>query len=227
MSFLAVLLAGLSPGGSCSFRIAARPMPDCFPACRKAGRFPATASGDVDRRRDGLALRQEQGAHERFGDCGYHPWAGQLMARRHNGTGRSTGQGRYVALTHWMMRTAAWRSLDTVARCAYVELGARYAGPGSNNGRLPFSLREMAEALNVSKMTAQRALRLLQDRGFIVETKRGAFSLKERHATEWRLTEFGDDVSGALATKDFARWKQNTVSPQDPNGFRDDTARVS
>jgi DNA-binding transcriptional regulator YhcF (GntR family) len=84
----------------------------------------------------------------------------------------------------------------------------RYAGPGSNNGRLPYSLREMAEALNVSKMTAQRALHKLQELGFIVETKRGAFSLKLRHATEWRLTEFGDDRCGALATRDFALWKK-------------------
>lgn len=85
----------------------------------------------------------------------------------------------------------------------------------------------MARALNVSKMTAQRALQTLRERGFIVETKRGAFSLKERHATEWRLTEFCDDVTGALSTKDFARWKkQNTVSRENLNGFRDDTVRV-
>lgn len=129
------------------------------------------------------------------------------MSKRHNRTGRSQGNGRYVALSHWMTRGEAWRSLNCVARCAYLELAARYAGPGSNNGRLPFSLREMAKALNVSKMTAQRALHMLQERGFIVETKRGAFSMKERHATEWRLTEFGDDVTGALSTKDFARWK--------------------
>ncbi len=150
------------------------------------------------------------------------------MTKRRRRTRRTPGNGRYVMLTHWMMRTPAWRSLDTVARCAYTELLMRYAGPGSNNGRLPFSLREMAEALNVSKMTATRAFRVLQERGFIVQTKRGAFSLKCRHAAEWRLTEFGDDVTGALATKDFARWeKQNTVSPEGPNGFHGDTARVS
>lgn len=140
--------------------------------------------------------------------------------RRHNRSGRGPGNGRYIMLTHWMMRTAAWRSLDCVARCAYLELSMRYAGPGSNNGRLPYSIREMAAALNVSRATAWRALRALQDRGFIVQTKRGAFSLKARHATEWRLTEFGDDVTDALATKDFARWeKQNTVSPMKPSGF--------
>jgi hypothetical protein len=55
----------------------------------------------------------------------------------------------------------------------------------------------------------------LQDRGFIVIMKRGAFSLKVRHATEWRLTEFPCDVSKCPATKDFMRWhpkKQNTGS---------------
>jgi len=150
-----------------------------------------------------------------------------MSRNRVDRTGRSTGSGRYVALTHWMMRTEAWRSLNTVARCAYIELAARYAGPGSNNGRLPYSLREMAMALNVSKMTARRAFLILQERGFIVETKRGAFSLKERHATEWRLTEFCDDAIGTLSTKDFARWKkQKTVSLENPNGFRDDTVRV-
>jgi DNA-binding transcriptional MocR family regulator len=137
------------------------------------------------------------------------------MTKRHNRTGRSTGTDRYLALRHWMMRTDAWRSLDCVARCAYIEMAARYAGPGSNNGRLPYSLREMAQALNVSKMTALRAFQKLQERGFIVETKRGAFSLKFRHATEWRLTEFGDDRSGALATKDFAHWKKQGGHPLD------------
>jgi DNA-binding transcriptional MocR family regulator len=125
-----------------------------------------------------------------------------------------------------MMRSKAWRDLDCVARCAYLELSARYAGPGSNNGRIPFSLREMALALNVGKMTAQRAFGKLQEHGFIVLTKAGYFNVKARHSTEWRLTEFACDVTGASATKDFARWeKHNTVSPENPDGSQNDTAR--
>ncbi len=59
-----------------------------------------------------------------------------------------------------------------------------------------------------------RALDRLEERGFIVLTKIGAFSMKMRHASEWRLTEFPCDVSGGLATKDFIRWreKQKPVS---------------
>ena len=64
--------------------------------------------------------------------------------------------------------------------------------------------------------------RLIDD-GFLVLMKKGAFSLKHRHATEWRLTEFPCDVTHDLPTKDFMRWnpcprrpkpshkKQNTV----------------
>jgi DNA-binding transcriptional MocR family regulator len=107
---------------------------------------------------------------------------------------------------HFMLNTAAWKSLDATARAIYVHMAMRYAGPGSNNGRLPYSVREAATELHIGKTTAARALHALIDRGFIVAMQRGAFSWKKRHATEWRLTEFASDVDGGLATKDFARW---------------------
>jgi len=64
---------------------------------------------------------------------------------------------------------------------------------------------------------ASRALNSLEDHGFIVAVTKGAFSLKKRHATEWRLTEFPCDVAHTVSTKDFMRWRpsakiQNTVS---------------
>jgi len=135
---------------------------------------------------------------------------------------------KYVLLHRWMMRTEAWCDLDPVARCAYIELSGRYGGPGSNNGRIPCSLRELADVLHVSKATAMRAVDRLQDHGFIVLMKRGNFNFKLKHAAEWRLTEFGCDVTGELATKDFTLWrKQTAVSPENPLGCRDETARVS
>jgi DNA-binding transcriptional MocR family regulator len=67
--------------------------------------------------------------------------------------------------------------------------------------------REAAAELRISPATASRALKSLQHNGFIVAETRGAFSLKKRHATEWRLTEFPCDVTHALPTKDFMRWQ--------------------
>lgn len=139
--------------------------------------------------------------------------------------GRSKGEPRHVRLYHTLMKTDAWRELDCVARCAYVELASRYGGPGSNNGRIPYSSREMAAALKVSKATAWRAVQRLQEVGFVVEMKRGSFSLKQQHASEWRLTEFGCDVTGALPTRDYQSWKkQNAVSLMKPGGLSHETA---
>lgn len=113
---------------------------------------------------------------------------------RTNKTGRNKGESRHVRVYHWLMQTVAWRSLDATARAIYIEIAARYGGPGSNNGRIPYSVREAAESLRIGKTTAARALERLQRRSFIIPMKKGAFSWKLRHSTEWRLTEFPCDV---------------------------------
>ena len=134
-----------------------------------------------------------------------------------NRTGRGGKAPRHVRLYHWMTDSAAWHDLNAVARAIYCEMAKRYAGDGSNNGRIPYSIREAATELRISRTTASRALNLLEDHGFIVAVTKGAFSLKKRHATEWRLTEFPCDVTHTVSTKDFMRWRpsakiQNAVS---------------
>ena len=129
---------------------------------------------------------------------------------------RKTKMLRHVRLYHYFMQTAAWRSLKALERAIYIEIAARYAGDGSNNGRIGYSIREAASTFKVGKSSAARALETLQDRGFIVARKKGAFSLKSRHSTEWRLTEFGCDLTGALPTKEFARWSPENQKPVPP-----------
>jgi DNA-binding transcriptional ArsR family regulator len=128
-------------------------------------------------------------------------------------------ESRHVRLYHWLTDTEAWRDLDCVARCVYLQLARRYGGPDSNNGRIPYSLAEIAEELGISKQTAMRSLDKLQDHGFVAMMKQGAFRLKHRHATEWRLTEFRCDVTGQMPTKDFARWRKSEAgSVRKPHG---------
>jgi DNA-binding transcriptional regulator YhcF (GntR family) len=123
---------------------------------------------------------------------------------------------RHVRLYHYMTNSPAWHDLNAVARAIYIEIAKRYAGVGSNNGRIPYSVREAAKELTIGTATASRALAALVDHGFIVPITRGAFSCKIRHATEWRLTEFACDVTNTLiGTKDFMRW-----APPSPNGQR-------
>ena len=133
--------------------------------------------------------------------------------------------GRWLTLRHWFLNSPAWRSLPCVARALYIEIAMRYNG--SNNGRISYSAREAAAALGIGKATACRTLVVLQARGFIVCTKKGAFSLKANPgASEWRLTEYPDDVIPRYATKEFMSWQ-----PQEPvenleHGFCGETDRV-
>jgi hypothetical protein len=123
------------------------------------------------------------------------------------GTGKSrAGRERYVWLRHWLIDSPAWKSLSGGARALYIELARRYNG--SNNGRIPYSVREAVEALHISPATASRLLKMLEDRGFIVCTRKGAFSLKTtRDASTWLLTEYDSDAPVAHATKEFMRWQ--------------------
>jgi hypothetical protein len=122
---------------------------------------------------------------------------------------------RYVRLTHRMMQTQAWRSLDCVARAIYLELAALYHG--TNNGSIGLSARQAAEAVHVSKDTAARAMVVLQDRGFIVATAKGRFD-RLRHATRWRLTEFKCDLTGQPASRDFESWLTAEIVTLHPRG---------
>lgn len=124
---------------------------------------------------------------------------------------------RHVRICHYMMATPAWKSLGGIPRAIYLDMAARYRGHGSNNGRIGYSVRCAADELGIGVATAKRGLDQLQDHGFIVCTKRGAFSLKQRHASEWRLTEFPSDISTDMATKEFMTWtpeKNKTRYPQ-------------
>ena len=120
--------------------------------------------------------------------------------------------GRHVRLMEWMLASAAWQSLDPVARALYIEISRRYRGPNSNNGKIPYSVREAAVGLNVSRNTANRAFHHLTERGFIVPKTPSGFNVKGRTSTEWLLTEFPDDtLTGTnIATKDFMRWTPPT-----------------
>jgi hypothetical protein len=136
--------------------------------------------------------------------------------KRKGNPNRKPHQLRHVRVHYYVMETEAWKSLGCVERAMYIDIASRYAGPGSNNGRIGYSVRDAAENLHIGKSTAARALEKLEDRGFIVAEKLGAFSLKLKHATEWRLTEFPSDiVQGQLATKEFIHWK-----PQPKNKTR-------
>jgi hypothetical protein len=115
----------------------------------------------------------------------------------------------FTMLRNFLIRSAAFESLDARAKAALLFL--KYNYNGSNNGHVHASSRTLARFLHCSKDSALRALTDLEDRGFIKPNQRGSFDYKERHAPTWILTDevYNDD----LPTKEFTRWVE-PVGPQ-------------
>jgi hypothetical protein len=136
------------------------------------------------------------------------------LTNRHEYHKRSPNKDRYVRLPEYMLASIAWQSLDGNCRALYVELARRYRGPNSNNGKIPFSVREAAGVLHIGRSTAQRCFERLVQTGFLKIGKRSGFNMKGRTVTEWLLTEFPDDTAATMAsaTKDFMRWTETNLN---------------
>jgi hypothetical protein len=76
---------------------------------------------------------------------------------------------------------------------------------GFNNGEIGLSIRGAARECRISKSTAGRALKELQEKGFLRLTTPASFSYKLRHAPEWAMTEYS--AGSTPATKELARWQ--------------------
>jgi hypothetical protein len=123
------------------------------------------------------------------------------MSSRHR---RKSRGGKFVKLDEYVLRSPARRALTMMERCAYVELKRRYNG--TNNGTLGLGCQELADNLGVGRSAAANALAGLERKGFIARQRLSGFNVKNRAATEWRLTEHRNDVNGDLPSKEFMRF---------------------
>jgi hypothetical protein len=120
------------------------------------------------------------------------------------GNGKRSDEGQYVALPYAMLKSPAWRSLSGNAVRVWFELHTRYNG--GNNGAVRLSMTEASETLSISKATAHRAFKELQEKGFLVLAKEGNWYHRQAH--EWRLTNKSmQDLKGKTApTNDWRSW---------------------
>jgi hypothetical protein len=116
------------------------------------------------------------------------------------------GGGSFVKLDDWLMKTAAWASLDPIARCIWIEITRLYNG--KNNGEIAMSCRHAADRVGCDKNIAGNRINVLVERGFIREIRPAGIGWKngkrERFAPCYALTHLA--VGTALPTKDFVRW---------------------
>jgi len=122
------------------------------------------------------------------------------------------GTGRHVHLAEWLQATEARATMKPTPRALYIELRRRFNG--SNNGQIFLSVRDAANALNVSKDTAHAAFAELVLRGFISQTEGGHLGPSGiGRAAKWALEDEATS-DGKPAIKSFIKWpaeKQNPV----------------
>jgi hypothetical protein len=110
----------------------------------------------------------------------------------------------FIQLFRYMLDCPAYVSLSPWARATLIEVIRGYNG--SNNGRIVLSVRTLAERLACNKDTACDALQELVDRGFIEPRIKGAFRVKFKRATEWRLNDRRCDATGVRQSQAFLKW---------------------
>lgn len=113
---------------------------------------------------------------------------------------------RFVRLTFNLLRTPAWRFLRPASKAVYIEICLLFNG--NNNGRIGFSLRYGADRIGASKATVQRALKELEEHGFIKRCRIGYFM--GRQASEYALTDF--HCNGYPPSRDWRNWLPHNPS---------------
>jgi hypothetical protein len=108
---------------------------------------------------------------------------------RPNAKGRSN-TCRFMRLDHYLLESAAYRSLSPNARSLLVELAM--IDNGNNNGAIWLSVKDAAARMGLANLTSvSRAFSDLAEAGFIRLTKEAHFSVKASSTARarcWRLT---------------------------------------
>ena len=125
----------------------------------------------------------------------------RTLGRPVDQTGRTKGEGQYAALPYSMLHSAAWRCLSGPAVKVFLELRTRFHGV--NNGRLILSLEEASRLLGLGKATVQRALDELQEKGFIIRTRKGQWY--GRLASTWAVLD--RPIEGMGAVQGWKTWQ--------------------
>jgi hypothetical protein len=118
----------------------------------------------------------------------------------------ATNNTRRVLIEHRLLKSAAYRSMPSAAKVVLLELIRRENG--SNNGRIRYGA-DFGPHIGLSADVTKRALRQVQDRGFIVIS--AAANKRAGVPRKWRLTTVKAD--GKAATTDFLNWRPKNGIP--------------
>ncbi len=113
---------------------------------------------------------------------------------------------RFFQLYEWEMNLPAYRHLSCYARCLIMEFRRKHTG--RNNGDIGMSCREAARLLGCAIDTASKALKELEEKGWIRCEEKGSFNQKTNVPTKWRITSHAVGLGVDMGeTREYKRWK--------------------
>ena len=115
-------------------------------------------------------------------------------------------KGQFAMIPFAVMDSDAFRVLKPASALVYLRLFRRFFG--NNNGHLAFGCREAANECNISKMTAQRAFKQLEEVGLIECIVPSSFNSRKKLAREWAFTHLG--IGDQPASR---KWRNYKLKP--------------
>jgi hypothetical protein len=120
--------------------------------------------------------------------------------------------GNFVGLEYGMTQSPAWQHANGDSIKLLIDVCSRVSHRDPNNGQISYSTREAQKLLRCGSDKATRCFRQLVDLGFLAVERRGAFSVKLKLATTWRIT-FLPTQTGP-ATREYQRWRPEASAPR-------------
>ena len=115
-------------------------------------------------------------------------------------------KGPFARIPFAIMDSDAFRALKPASALVYLRLFRRFFG--NNNGHLVFGCRDAANECNISKMTAQRAFKQLEEVGLIECIVPSSFNSRKKLAREWAFTHLG--IGDQPASR---KWRNYKLKP--------------
>lgn len=129
-------------------------------------------------------------------------------------TSKKTEDASFFQVPRLMIQSQAFRTLDAASKVVLFEMMNAFTG--FNNGFISMSHRQIADASGLSRATADKAVKELIARGFIIRTWKGRrIDHTKKVASQWEVTCYiKTDADNRIQkpSNDFLRWDGKPVN---------------
>lgn len=110
-------------------------------------------------------------------------------------------------LRHDIIKSPAYLALSPAERAVLIQIWQRLSHNGSNNGMIAVGHETLSNECNIARNTTAKAIKRLEEIGFLEIVKKGSFNCKIRHVSEYRLCFMKCIATGELPSDKWRHFK--------------------